>query len=291
MTNLVKTWTAARDRLKEAGVESPVIDARLLVEAACDVTRMDIVTDPYREVTEAQAAVLDDYLTRRGHREPVSRILGRKGFWKIMVGVTPHVLSPRPESEVIVDYVLRAFPEAMKFTVLDLGVGSGAILLAILTERPAAKGLGVDISEDALATARDNAAHLGLDNRAAFLRSDWTAGLSDNDFDVVESNQPYIASGVIPTLDHEVKGHDPLLALDGGPEGLDAYRVLSTEILRVLKPGAPFFVEIGHDQKDPVEALFKAAGAEGVETVRDLSDRDRVVTGFKKALGNQPQTR
>ena len=286
MTNLVKTWTAARDRLKEAGVESPVIDARLLVEASCDVTRMDIVTDPYREVTPAQADLLDDYLTRRGNREPVSRILGRKGFWKIMVGVTPHVLSPRPESEVIVDYVLRAFPEAKTFTVLDLGVGSGAILLAILTERPAAKGLGVDISEDALATARENAANLDLDTRAAFLRTDWTAGLSDNDFDVVVSNPPYIASSVIPTLDHEVKGHDPLLALDGGTDGLDAYRILSTEILRVLKPGGPFFIEIGHDQKDQVEALFKAAGAEGVETIRDLSDRDRVVTGFKKALGN-----
>jgi release factor glutamine methyltransferase len=291
MATLVKTWTAARDRLKAAGTESPVIDARLLVEAACDVTRMDIVTDPYREVTAEQQATLDGYLDRRATREPVSRILGRKGFWKIMVGVTPHVLSPRPESEVIVDYVLRAFPEAMPFTVLDLGVGSGAILLAILTERPAAKGLGVDVSEDALATAKENAANLDLSSRSVFLRGDWTYGLADSEFDVVVSNPPYIESDVIPTLDDEVKAHDPLLALDGGKDGLDAYRILAPEILRVLKPGGPFFVEIGADQKLAVEALFKQAGAEGVMTVRDLSDRDRVVTGFKKPLGNQPQTR
>jgi release factor glutamine methyltransferase len=291
MTNLVKTWTAAKERLQRAGTDSPVIDARLLVEAACGVTRMEIVTDPYREVTAEQAAVLDGYIERRARREPVSRILGRKGFWKIMVGVTPHVLSPRPESEVIVDGVLRAFPDGRAFTVLDLGVGSGAILLAILAERAAARGLGVDVSEEALATARENAANLDLNHRAVFLRGDWTAGLAEDGFDVVVSNPPYIRSEVIATLDDEVKAHDPLLALDGGPDGLDAYRALAPEILRVLKPGQPFFVEIGFDQKVEVEALFRQAGAEAVTTVRDLSDNDRVVTGFKKPLGNQPQSR
>jgi len=290
MTSLVKTWTAARDRLTQAGVDSPVIDARLLVEAACGVTRLDIVTDPHREVTAEQQAVLDGYLERRARREPVSRILGRKGFWKIMVGVTPHVLSPRPESEVIVDYVLRTFPEAMHFSILDLGVGSGAILLAVLAERPGARGMGVDVSEDAIAVARENAANLDLNNRAVFLRGDWAYGLEEGSFDVVVSNPPYIESHVIPTLDPEVKEHDPMLALDGGPDGLDAYRTLAPEILRVLKPGAPFFVEIGYDQKTTVEQLFRDAGADGVVTIRDLSDRDRVVTGYKKVLGIASQT-
>ncbi len=285
-SNLVKTWTAARDRLKAAKVDSPVIDARLLVEAACAVSRLDIITDPYREVTQSQQAVLDGYLERRERREPVSRILGRKAFWKIMVGVTPHVLSPRPESEVIVDMVLRAFPEGMAFDVLDLGIGSGAILLAILAERPAARGVGVDVSEDALATARENAANLDLDGRIALLRGDWTAGLSDGSFDVVVSNPPYIESHVIDTLDPEVREHDPRLALDGGPDGLSAYRTLAGEVLRVLKPGGPFFLEIGASQKESVEAMMKEAGAEGVETLRDLSDRDRVVTGYKKPLGS-----
>ena len=184
---LVKAWTAARDTLTAAEVDSPVIDARLLVEAACGVTRLDIVTDPHREVSAEQQATLDGYVERRARREPVSRILGRKGFWKIMVGVGPHVLSPRPESEVIVEQVLAAFPEGMAFNVLDLGVGSGAILLAIVAERPAAKGLGVDVSEEALANARENAANLGLDGRIALLRGDWTTGLADASFDVVLS--------------------------------------------------------------------------------------------------------
>jgi len=282
---LVKAWTSARDRLTVAGVDSPVIDARLLVEAAGGVTRLDIVTDPQRLVGDEALAILDAYVERRARREPVSRILGRKGFWKIMVGVGPHVLSPRPESEVIVEQVLKGFPEAMAFNVLDLGVGSGAIVLAILAERPAARGLGVDISEEALATARENAANLDLNNRLALLRGDWTAGLAESSFDVVVSNPPYIETGVIGTLDPEVREHDPHLALDGGADGLDAYRELAAEILRVLKPGAPFFVEIGADQKAAVETLFREAGAQGVVTIQDLSARDRVVTGFKKALG------
>jgi release factor glutamine methyltransferase len=282
---LVKAWTLARDRLTAAQVDSPVIDARLLVEAACGVTRLDIVTDPHRVVTAEQLAILDGYLERRARREPVSRILGRKGFWKIMVGVGPHVLSPRPESEVIVEQVLAAFPERMAFNVLDLGVGSGAILLAILAERPAAKGLGVDISEEALANARENAANLDLGGRVALLRGDWTSGLAEGSFDVVVSNPPYIETAVIDTLDPEVREHDPRLALDGGPDGLDAYRALAPEILRVLKAGAPFFVEIGSTQKRAVEGLFSGAGAEGVVTIQDLAGHDRVVTGYKKALG------
>jgi release factor glutamine methyltransferase len=281
---LVKAWTAARDRLKAAHVEGPVIDARLLVEAACEATRTDIITDPHREITEAQQQVLEDYIQRRANREPVSHILGRKGFWKIMVGVNRDVLTPRPETEVIVDLALRAFEEARHFKMLDLGVGSGAISLAILAERPGGKGLGIDISEEALAVARDNAAHLGLSKRLALLRGDWTAGLADEEFDLVVSNPPYIASHVIETLEPEVAVHEPRLALDGGPDGLDAYRVLAPEILRVLKPAGIFAIEIGYDQKEAVEALFRAAGAFNVVTVKDLSDKHRVVTGSKNPL-------
>lgn len=290
-TTLVKTWAAARDRLKEAGIDSPAIDARLLIEAACGATRLEIVTEPYREVSAEQSAMLDVYLDRRIRREPVSKILGRKAFWKILLQVTPHVLSPRPESEVIVDHVLRAFPEGMAFNLLDLGVGSGAIMLAILAERPAARAVGIDISEEAIAVARENAANLDLNHRVAFLRGDWTAGLEDGAFDVVVSNPPYIESEVIETLDPEVKDHDPRIALDGGADGMDPYRVLAGEVLRVLKPGGPFFLEIGASQSAAVEVLMRGAGAQGVSTLRDLSDRDRVVTGYKKALGNDPLRR
>jgi release factor glutamine methyltransferase len=282
--NLVQAWSMAKTRLQEAAISGPVIDARLLVEAAADATRVDIVTDPYRALTPAQEATLEDYLSRRISREPVSHILGRKGFWKIMLQVNRDVLTPRPDTETVVEYVLRDFPEQAPWAILDLGVGSGAILLAILAERPAAKGLGIDVSEEALAVARDNAAHLGLAGRMALLRGDWTQGLADDSFDLVVSNPPYIATDVIEGLEPEVKDYDPRIALEGGPDGLDAYRVLAPEILRVLKPGARFAVEIGYDQKDAVEALFRQAGAAGVQTLRDLSDLDRVVTGTKNPL-------
>lgn len=281
---LVKAWTAAKDRLKDAGIDQPSIDARLMLEVAAGVTRTEIVTDPYRELTAEQAAMLEDFLTRRARREPVSHIIGRKGFWKILLQVNKNVLTPRPETEVIVDEVLKAFPEAMPFSMLDLGVGSGTILLAVLAERPAAKGLGVDASSEALAVARDNAANLDLNNRAALMHGDWTAGLADASFDLVVSNPPYIPTSVIETLEPEVRDHEPRLALDGGADGLDAYRLLAPEILRVLKPGGMFAVEIGYDQSKAVEALFNAAGAKQVRTIKDLSTHDRVVTGVKNPL-------
>ncbi|MDB5449164.1 MAG: hemK [Phenylobacterium sp.] len=285
---LVKAWTGAKQRLQAAGLAGPVIDARLLVEAAADATRVDIVTDPHRPLTPEQEATLEDYLGRRERREPVSHILGRKGFWKIMLSVTPDVLTPRPDTETVVEFALRDFPEQAAWSILDLGVGSGAILLALLADRPAARGLGVDVSEEALAVARENAANLGLAGRVALLRGDWADGLGDATFDLVVSNPPYIASHVIEELEPEVRDHEPRLALEGGVDGLDAYRVLAPEILRVLKPGGRFAVEIGYDQKQAVEALFREAGARDVQTIRDLGDRDRVVAGSKNPLETRP---
>ncbi|MFN3524005.1 MAG: peptide chain release factor N(5)-glutamine methyltransferase [Phenylobacterium sp.] len=281
---LVQAWSAARKRLEAAGLDGPVIDARLLLEAACEVTRTDIVTDPHRPLTAEQEAALDGYLARRERREPVSHILGRKGFWKVMLRVTADVLTPRPDSEAIVDFALKSYGEHERFSILDLGVGSGALILAILAERPAARGLGIDASEEALAVARENAANLGLAGRCALLRGDWTAGLDGASFDLVVSNPPYIASDVIASLEPEVRDYEPRLALDGGPDGLDAYRLLAPEILRVLRPGGRFAVEIGYDQKAAVERLFAEAGALAIRTWPDLSGRDRVVTGEKRAL-------
>lgn len=281
---LLKAWSTAKARLEAAGLAGPVIDARLLVEAAAEATRVDIVTDPHRLLTAEQEARLFDYLARRERREPVSQILGRRGFWKIMLTVTPDVLTPRPDTETVVEAALQGFAPQQRFSVLDLGVGSGAILLAVLAERPLAHGLGVDVSEDALAVARDNAANLGLAGRCALLRGDWTQGLAAESFDLVVSNPPYIASALIAELEPEVRDHEPRLALDGGPDGLDAYRRLAPEILRVLRPGGMFAVEIGYDQRLAVEALFAQAGAAQVRTLRDLADRDRVVAGLKIPL-------
>jgi release factor glutamine methyltransferase len=267
-------------------VESPTIDARLLLEAAGPVSRAEILSDPHRVLEPDAEARLEDFVVRRERREPVSQILGRKGFWTLMLNVSPGVLTPRPETETILDVVLPAFPPERAFSVLDLGVGSGAILLSILAERPKAKGLGVDVSEDALAIARDNAAQLGLERRTALLRSDWTAGLAEASFDLVVANPPYIPTADIETLEPEVRNHEPRLALDGGPDGLDAYRLLAPEILRVLRPAGMFAVEIGIGQAAEVTALFQAAGAEALVVHNDLATHPRVVAGRKKALGN-----
>ena len=282
---LLTAWKAAAARLKAGAIDSPSIDARLLLEVAAGCTRTDILTDPYRAVTADQEATLDGYLERRLRREPVSRILGRKGFWKIMLNVTPDVLSPRPDTEAILDVVLLAYPPHQAFTMIDLGTGSGAILLATLAERAGARGVGTDISTEALAVARENAANLDLDTRCDFIRTEWATGFGDHSFDVVVSNPPYIPSADIARLDPEVRDHDPHLALDGGPDGLQAYRELAPEIRRILKPDGLFAVEIGWDQGPQVKALFEAAGFDNVIVVKDLSDRDRVITN-----GPDPRT-
>lgn len=264
-------------------MESPTIDARLLLEAAGPVVRADILTDPYRLLDGEAVGRLEAMVARRARREPVSQILGRKAFWTLMLNVGRDVLTPRPDTETILDVVLRAFPPEQAFSVLDLGVGSGALILAILAERPKAKGLGVDVSEEALAVARDNAAQLGLAGRAALLRGDWTYGLDEAAFDLVVANPPYIPTAEIETLEPEVRDYEPRLALDGGPDGLDAYRRLAPEILRVLRPGGLFAVEIGPGQRAAVEDLFRAAGAEDISAHQDLGGRERVVAGRRKA--------
>lgn len=282
---LVKAWAASRRRLEAARIDSPVIDSRLLLQAAAEASRTDIITDPHRRLSEAQQTLLEAFLARREAREPVSHILGKKGFWTIELKVTPDVLTPRPETEVIVDWTLKSIPETEPLHILDLGVGSGTILLALLAERPGATGVGIDLSPAALEVARENAAHLGVEDRVVLAESNWAQGQPDESFDLVVSNPPYIAREALAGLDPEVRDHEPHLALDGGADGLDAYRILAPEVLRVLKPGAPFALEIGFDQSLAVERLMTEAGAERVRTLKDLSDKHRVVIGVKKALG------
>jgi release factor glutamine methyltransferase len=259
---LVQAWTQARRRLEAAGVDAPVI-----------------LTDPHRLLDAPQQAALDILLVRREAREPVSHILGRKGFWSVELKVTADVLTPRPDTETVVDALLKSLPAEQPMRILDLGVGSGAILLALLAERPAWSGVGVDISIAALEIARENAALLKLQDRASFVHASWTEGQPDAAFDAVASNPPYIPSADIAGLEPEVSVHEPRLALDGGPDGLDAYRLLAPEVLRVLKPGGVFTLEIGHNQGQAVEALMQQAGAGYCRVIGDLGGRDRVVIG------------
>ncbi|WP_395648161.1 peptide chain release factor N(5)-glutamine methyltransferase [Terricaulis sp.] len=275
---LVSLWQRSRDALIAAGVDSPVLDARLLLEAGAGVSRTDIVTDPRRELTAAQVAAVEALIARRAKREPVSHITGRKAFWTLDLAVSAAVLTPRPETEFVVDAALKALPPSRPARVLDLGVGSGAILLAVLAERDLASGIGLDLSPDALAVARGNAAALKLDNRVEFHLGGWDAPIAER-FDLVLSNPPYIPTAEIDTLAPEVAVHEPRLALDGGRDGLDAYRAITARLPALLKPGGVFAFEVGKGQAPAVEALAGAQGLSLDAAALDLAGIARVVSG------------
>lgn len=280
MTQLVSLWTETRKRLEAAGLESPVLDARLLVEAGAGVSRLDIVTDPRRELTEAQVSGVLSLVERRLAREPVAHITGRRHFWKQELQVNPSVLIPRPETEFVVEAALEALPFEQPSRVLDLGVGSGAILLAILADRPLARGAAVDISEEALAVARANADALGLSSRITFVRGDWFDAPS-GPYDVVVSNPPYIPRAEIETLAPEVARYEPHLALDGGSDGLDAYRIIAPLLPSLLKPGGAFAFEVGQGQAEAVSDLAAKAGLGEITVQNDLAGVARVVSGLR----------
>jgi release factor glutamine methyltransferase len=279
-TTLVSLWTDLRRRLEAAGVDSPVLDARLLVEAGAGVSRLDIVTDPRRELSDAQAAAVEALAARRIAREPIAHIIGRKHFWKQEWIVSPAVLIPRPDTEALVEAALKILPFAEPRRVLDLGVGSGAILLAVLAERPLASGVGIDLSSEALEVARINAENLGLTPRIELRVGDWHEGV-DERFDLVLSNPPYIPSDDIDALAPEVARFEPRLALDGGGDGLEAYRIIVPALSALLKPGGAFGLEVGAGQADAVARLAVAAGLEDVALRTDLGGVERVVLGLR----------
>jgi release factor glutamine methyltransferase len=276
---LVSLWTDVRKRLEAAGVDSPVLDARLLLEAGAGVSRLEIVTDPRRAVTSAQVEAVNALTARREAREPVSHIIGRKHFWTIDLAVNADVLTPRPETEFVVEAGLRELlPADAPHRILDLGAGSGAIILALLKDRPNATGIAVDISEAALNMVRVNAEQLGVSERLELHHSDWAKGLEE-DFDLVVSNPPYIASADIDGLEPEVSRFEPRVALDGGPDGLVAYRIITAALPRLLKPGGAFALEVGLGQSESVKAMAEAAGLAAGEPWRDLQGIPRVVVG------------
>jgi release factor glutamine methyltransferase len=259
-----------------SGIESPAREARISLCAASGVSPVALIVDP-REPLGSAAWKVQDVGARRAAGEPLSRIVGKREFWGLSLAITPHVLDPRPETETIVEAALSILSDRHEdpLRILDLGVGSGALLCALLTEFGLARGIGVDISTDAADVARGNLRACGLSLRAEIRLGDWTRGIEGR-FDLIVSNPPYIPTVDLPRLPREVRNFDPWLALDGGIDGLAAYRRILPESRCLLAPGGWLLVELGAGQAAKVTAVASQCGFTDVRTYQDLAGADRV---------------
>ena len=250
-------------RFNAERLDSAELDARMLVGAVLNLDLTGLIAAAARRITAAEAAGVEDFARRRVSGEPVARILGHKEFWGLKLRLSPETLVPRPDTETVVELalaMLRAAPvSGSRLHIADIGTGSGAILLALLHELREAFGIGTDVSIAALRTARRNAANLELAERTAFVACDYAAALSGR-FDLIVSNPPYVRSSDIADLANEVRDHDPHRALDGGADGLNAYRALIPQAARLLGPGGALVVEAGRGQSSDIEGLMTAAG-------------------------------
>lgn len=281
---LHRAIAAVAARLAQAGIETPATDARLLAATALGLDRTGLLARRDRCLTGAEADALVRLADRRAAREPTSRIVGRREFWSLDFSLTPATLDPRPDSETLVAAVLdRLTPPDRPWRIVDLGTGSGCLLLALLAERPHASGIGVDRAAAAAVAARDNARRLGLDARTRFVVGDWAESIR-GPVDAILANPPYIPTDEIDALAPEVARFDPRPALDGGADGLAAYRVLIPRAAAILDPGGWLAMEIGATQAPAVAALAGVAGLSHIAAIEDLGGRPRVVVG-QKSLG------
>ena len=264
------------------GIEDPKREAGITLSAA-GVSPVGLIVAPQEPLGSA-AARAEEFAARRAAGEPLSRIVGKREFWGLDFTISPQVLDPRPETETIVEAALRLLGDRREapLRILDLGVGSGALLSALLSEFIRAGGLGVDISAGAADVAQKNIEACGLAGRAEIRVGDWTRGLA-GPFDLIVSNPPYIPSADLPGLPREVRNFDPRLALDGGIDGLDAYRQIMPDALRLLSGGGWLIVEIGFGQAVDVLAIAQACGFADTSTVMDLAGHDRVVIARRPA--------
>jgi release factor glutamine methyltransferase len=284
---LSQAFVEAVSVLRQAGVEAPELDARLLLCHAAGLRHEAYIATSREALRPEAAARLDAAIARRLEREPVSRIVGTREFYGREFMVDPHALDPRPDTETLIEAALSLVDREgwsdRPLKLLDLGTGTGCILITLLAELPEAHGVGTDISRGALELAAANAQGLGVAGRARFVASDWLDGV-EGCFDLALSNPPYIASAEIAALPKEVARHDPKLALDGGPDGLDAYRRIAARAAQVLAPTGKILVEIGSGQAEAVTEIFLNARLTldcGGGVRRDLAGRPRVVVGWR----------
>ena len=266
---------------RPARIEDADVDARVLVGHALRLDRGRLIAQSDRVLEAREIDAISALAARRLNHEPVSRILGKKEFWSLGLTVTPDVLVPRPETETVVeaalDFVVRGGLRMEKLRILDIGTGSGALLLALLQELPNAIGTGTDISEAVVQVARGNAAGLGFESRCSFTVCDIASDVR-GPFDLLVSNPPYIARGEIVSLAPEVRDYEPVVALDGGDDGLAAYRAIAADAKRLLAAGGRLFVELGKGQEPAVRGIFTQAGLSIGRARKDLA-------GIPRALG------
>ena len=280
---LTKAFAGAASALRRAGIDTPELDARLLLCHALGLSHEASIAKAGDRLDQAALVRLGAAVERRLKREPVARITGVREFYGRSFLLDPHALDPRPDTETLIEAALALIDErgwrGRPLNLLDLGTGTGCILITLLAELPCARGVGTDLSAGALALAAANAECLGVAARASFVAADWLDGI-DGTFDLILSNPPYLTSGEIAGLADEVSVYDPMRALDGGPDGLDAYRRIAARAAEILAADGRLLVEIGAGQASPVCAIFRAAGltldqAQGPP--RDLAGRPRVV--------------
>ncbi len=270
------------ERLQQAGIAEASLDARLLLEYVCGTVRNDMLLHGDREVTEEDAQHYRQMLSKRADHVPLQYLTKQQEFMGLSFYVDENVLIPRQDTEILVETIMKDGYDGKR--ILEIGTGSGCIILSLLKYGNGCHGTATDISEKALETAKKNAAQLGLD--VEMLRTDLAADViavnGKGVYDIIVSNPPYIASGVIPMLMPEVKEHEPMLALDGGADGLEYYRRILGETKNLLAPGGTYYFEIGYDQGGAVKALLEDQGCSDVRIVKDYAGLDRVISGVIK---------
>ena len=276
---LAQALRRATADLARAGIEGPGNDARLLISAALGLSAAQLLARPERPLRPEEAQSFGRLIARRVAREPVSRILGEREFYGRTFGISPATLDPRPDSETLIDQTLKLVTlegwQSRALRILDVGTGSGCLLLTLLAELPGAFGVGTDVSVAALETARANAVRLGLARSAGWLAGDLVAAVR-GPFDILISNPPYIPSLEIAQVEPEVREHDPLLALDGGADGVAFFRRLSASVEEIV-PDGWIVLETGYNQTDAVATLLAAQGLREISVQRDVAGRRRCV--------------
>ncbi|MBU6475154.1 MAG: peptide chain release factor N(5)-glutamine methyltransferase [Alphaproteobacteria bacterium] len=266
-----------QDRFCAADLDTPELDARLLLQAATGLRHEDLILEAALSVTDEERGRLEAMVARRLKHEPVSRILGSRAFWNADFRVTPDTLDPRADSETLVEGVLGLADKTRPLTILDLGTGTGCLLLSLLQELPLATGLGIDISAGAVEAARGNAESLGLTSRSYFMKIDWKKLTPLTLHDIVISNPPYITAAEMEALAPEVREYDPIAALSGGADGLDCYREIAALLPRALAPHGLLILEIGAAQAESVKGILGRGGLAVLQTLTDLAGQDRCI--------------